>query len=279
PAGTFMMGEGMRDEVQYQQHCLDYGYWLAVYPVTFGHFQTFMDEDGYLSQKWWREANAAGYWTSKGYRDFYNAPGSSGEANEPVRGVSWYEGLAFCRWLNARWEKQLPAGFQLRLPTIAEWEKGARGGLEIPYRPAIGTISTIADFNHVIALDPNPIPRRSYPWGNEITLQHANIEKSGIEMISAVGLFSRGRTPYGCLDMIGNVYEWTTTRYNRGVRYAVDGRDLLARESEDTTILMGGGYYDASVEHFIKSGGRDGGSPDADLGRYGFRIVLSPFAL
>ena len=217
PPGPFMMGKGREDKEHYQQDCLDYGYWIARYPITFGHFRAFMDDNGYFTAEWWPEAIAVDYWTPRGYRDKYNAPRDTYDLNHPVVKLSWYEALAFTRWLNARWTDRLPAGYQLRLPTIAEWEKGARGGLEIPKKPVIRTLHQtnpneqgnqphrLLDTGH-LEMEANRFPHRNYPWPTPITPQHANIEESNIGQPSTVGLFPAGQTHlWPAFDMIGNV--------------------------------------------------------------------------
>jgi formylglycine-generating enzyme required for sulfatase activity len=92
----------------------------------------------------------------------------------PVVDISWHEAQKLCQWLS----EQLGAPY--RLPTEAEWEKAARGS-----------------------------DGRIFPWGNEFDPQRCNAKESGIGNTTPVDHYSNGASPYGVLDMAGNVWEWT----------------------------------------------------------------------
>ncbi|MEZ4679776.1 MAG: SUMF1/EgtB/PvdO family nonheme iron enzyme [Caldilineaceae bacterium] len=136
PAGPLRMGSKKgngpgEDPLAYEdeepQHELDLpdAYWLGRYPVTNAQFAEFVAAGGYANAAYWPEAAAHGYWRDGRFQD-ENQPRHLGEPftlpNHPVVGVSWYEALAYARWLT----EQLPAGWQARLPSEAEWEKAAR---------------------------------------------------------------------------------------------------------------------------------------------------------
>lgn len=105
-----------------------------------------------------------------------------GIANHPVVSVTWHGARAYCAWLTGVWRAagRIGADEEVRLPTEAEWEKAARG----------------AD-------------ARRWPWGNEWTDGLANTAEAGIGGTSAVDAYPAGASPYGALDMAGNVWEWT----------------------------------------------------------------------
>ncbi len=179
--------------------------------------------------------------------------------NEPVVWVSWPEALEFCRWLTARWreEGEIPADWTVTLPSEPEWEKAARG----------------------------PDGRR-FPWGDwsegEDAAGRANFEGAGIARVSAVGCFPAGRSPYGCEEMSGNVWEWTRSAWGKewsppDFRYPYmpeDGREDLEAGREMKRILRGGAFRHEQVVVSFR-----GGNLFDDRRDYvGFRVVLLPFS-
>jgi len=133
----------------------------------------------------------------------------------PVVNVSWLDAVAYCTWLSQRTDKSY------RLPTEAEWEKAARG------------------FNG-----------RRYPWGKKWDAALCNNVETGSKTTTPVGQFSPdGDSPFGCADMIGNVWEWCSSRYG-GTEVtptfmypydAKDGREDM--DIDDTRILRGGSFF------------------------------------
>ena len=149
----------------------------------------FMNDGGYEDYSFWlsdgwdavkkNEWKSPMYWEKDGdewiTRDF--AGKRKINPNEPVCHVSFYEASAYCKWANKR------------LPTEAEWEKAALWN----DKKEIKTI---------------------FPWGNEKpTESHANLLESNIWNCSNVGAYENGKSNYGCYQMIGDVWEWTSSEF------------------------------------------------------------------
>jgi formylglycine-generating enzyme required for sulfatase activity len=248
PPGPFMM-DGLQNE------CLCYSYWLARYPVTVTQFATFVETSGYRLQK----------------------PDSlQGLSNHPVVNIAWREALAFCDWLTGQWQQQdiLPEDWRVTLPSEAEWEKAARGGLEIPQQNLIRSINNIGAWQPSIARQANPLPQRRYPWGDKLDPQQANFDKTEIGTTSALGCFPEGVSLYGCQDMSGNVWEWTRSQ-DKGYPYdPADGRENLEMSDSISRVLRGGSFCN-NAEH-IRCAARVGLFPFVRLKDHGFRVLILP---
>gem|GEM_PF-808507 len=240
PAGAFICG-GDKD----QKKLTLPGFWIGKYPVTVAQFDQFVQAGGYTHPDYWAEAIEEKYWTQSGFKESYDdvsrtAPVDYGLPfslpNHPVVGVSWYEAMAYTRWLNqyllrcaagrsgSPWPELAAGKLKVALPTHEQWEKSARG-----------------------------IDGRTYPWGADPDSDRANTTESGIGTTSAVSCFPRGASPYGALDMSGNVWEWVLT----------DPFDLR------------GGSWNYSLR-LARCASRYWFDPDNWHDSRGFRICLSP---
>jgi iron(II)-dependent oxidoreductase len=163
--------------------------------------------------------------------------------------VTWFEALAFTRWLSATWQANgtLPEGWQVQLPSEAEWEKAARGGVAIPQSPQPVSASELATQAKrppgTLAMIENPLARRRYPWGDKPDPERANYQASQIGATNAVGAFAGGRTPYGCEEMAGNVFEWTRSQYAGYPYQADDGRERSEAVDRNTLMVFRGGSW------------------------------------
>ncbi|MBL8528313.1 MAG: SUMF1/EgtB/PvdO family nonheme iron enzyme [Burkholderiales bacterium] len=173
---------------------------IARFPITNAQFQCFIDDRGYETDEWWEGLE----------RMTPDRPRWSC-ANHPRETVSWYEAMAFCRWLDARLraKREVPRGWQVRLPTEQEWEKAARG-----------------------------TDGREFPWPGDFQDGLANIweTESRLEQTSAVGIYPHGASPYDALDMAGNVWEWCANKY--------DAKD---RSRDAPRVLRGGSWADDRI--------------------------------
>jgi formylglycine-generating enzyme required for sulfatase activity len=147
--------------------------------------------------------------------------------------------VTYVTWLQANDYAKWVGG---QLPTEAEWEKACRG-----------------------------TDGRIYPWSNETpTADLANFN-SNVGDTTPVGSYPQGASPFGVLDMAGNVWEWTASKYAGYPYTANDGREDLAGDAART--LRGGSWFNA--EFIVRCAARYGFDPDSRSVSYGFR-VLSP---
>jgi formylglycine-generating enzyme required for sulfatase activity len=153
----------------------------------------------------------------------------------PVVNVSWLDAQAYCGWLSRA------TGLSYGLPSEAEWEKAARG-----------------------------VDGRVYPWGDEFDPTLANTAEQGPGGTSAVGAFPGGASPYGVLDMSGNVWEWTSSIMKPYFYVAGDGRESL--EVAEAPRVVRGGSWDFNL-NFARAAFRLSGVPFVRDGFSGFRLL------
>ena len=169
--------------------------------------------------------------------------------DHPVASVSWPDALAYCRWLDAEvrdWPQTPPAlaerlraGWQITLPSEAQWEKAARG-----------------------------TDGRRYPWGDEMGRNRA-IAQSGAA--APAGSVPCPECPYGLLDMSGSVWEWTRSPYRP---YPFDEEDRGDLDADALWVMRGGSFTDPPRN--LRTTTRGGADPGARRPFIGFRVALSP---
>ncbi len=130
-----------------------------------------------------------------------------GAANQPVYTVSPQEADAYCAWLGRT------TGRSFRLPSEAEWEYAATGG-----------------------------DGRQFPWGDEWDPTRANTAEAGPLTTTPVGLFPQGASPFGVLDLAGNVEEYVADSYRPYPGADVIADDLVATYGDEYRIARGGSF-------------------------------------
>ena len=160
-------------------------------PVSNGDYLEFMNAGGYQDFRWWHSAGwekvnqeqwqAPLYWERLDgewmIRDFAGLHRVLEKLNEPVAHVSFLEASAYAKWAGKR------------LPTEAEWEKAAS------FSPASNS-------------------KREFPWGDSSPDESlGNLFENSLWGVAPVGAFPAGQSVYGCQQMIGDVWEWTTSDY------------------------------------------------------------------
>jgi formylglycine-generating enzyme required for sulfatase activity len=160
-------------------------------------------------------------------------------AQHPVTYVDWFDAVAFC----------LAAG--ARLPTEAEWEKGARG-----------------------------TDGRVYPWGDEHPEPARAIANAGAGAkhggTSEVEAHRDGASPYGLLDMAGNVWEWVSSAYAPYPYDSADGREDPG--SGSARVLRGGSYASLDARN-VRGAARSRSYPGRRSPHIGFRAAADPARL
>ncbi len=236
PAGSFEMGssdpEADDDETPHRVS-LD-SFQIGRYPVTVQEFEQFLRDDGYKKPRWWQGfPEMPGKWTEpRGWAD------QKDRRNHPVTGVSWFEAVAYCEWLSHN------LGSRVRLPTEAEWERAACGGQKL-----------------------------KYPWGDEDPdPSRANYGYEGSPgRTTPVGLYPRGATPEGILDMAGNVWEWVRDRYGKDYYKKAQERNPPGPPSGDTRVVRGVAWLYAPWD--LRRSFRSRFLPDARYVYLGFRCA------
>ncbi|MCB0009996.1 MAG: SUMF1/EgtB/PvdO family nonheme iron enzyme, partial [Anaerolineales bacterium] len=252
-------------------------------------FAAFVAAGGYDEGSYWLEAQRVDAWNHgrfKGWRDEqarvgpYRFGAPFDIANHPVVGVSWYEAVAFCRWLSE--QLNLPAEWQVQLPSEPEWEKGARGGLKVLVDPLIvGWTQVLDDLTPETMIRDNPAPRRLLPWlasnlATGLSGQDANYGQK-VGTTSAIGCYPRNRSPYGVAELIGNVWEWTRSQ-DGPLPYTIqDGREDFSKVTNESRLSLRGGDWYRGPER-QRCGARDWLNPFDWFNDLGFRIVLSPLS-
>jgi formylglycine-generating enzyme required for sulfatase activity len=211
-----------RDEEKPARRVWVDGFEMAVYQTRNRDFACFLEATGRPAPPQWGEASFA-------------------DPDQPVVSVSWFEAIAYCEWLTALF------GRPYRLPTEAEWERVARGGVE-------GALYTWGD-------EP-PLSRPDYPrrWGGIVS----GPRRVGEEPPNAFGIFDLGE----------NVHEWCADWYSKDFYPVSPERNPAGPASGERRASRGGSW-----RHHIKvsrCAARASIPPSFQYADYGFRVARNP---
>lgn len=191
PSGEFQMGSENAETPLHTVY-LD-AFYIDRYSVTNALYKKFVDSTGHSTPEYWDDPR-------------FSFP------DQPVVGVNWHDAEAYANWA------------EKRLPTEAEWEKAARGGL---------------------------VSKR-YPWGNDILHEDANYGPStdGISAPNHTLLVgSYAPNGYGLYDMAGNVWEWCSDWYAEDYYVNSPGKNPQGPDTGEAKVLRGGAWdYPASFQ-------------------------------
>ena len=253
PAGEFLMGSedssALWDQGPEHNVYLD-AFWIYKHEVTNAQFGAFLDAEG-------NQTEGGIPWLNAGDVDLFLSESGGqwvpdeGYEEHPVVEVSWFGAAAYCQWAGGR------------LPTEAEWEKAARG-----------------------------TDGRTFPWGNSpVTAKHANYcdancvyieirdddQDDGYSDTAPVGSYPDGASPYGALDMAGNVNEWVSDWYD-GNYYSQPGNSENPQgpSSGETRVVRGGSHWavDMLGYRLLNVTFRFMKIPNKTFPEYGFRCVV-----
>ncbi len=244
PAGEFQMGssaEKANDSEKPVHVVYVDAFYMDKYPVTNEQYKAFLDENPqWRKPQLFKNYIPADYHDGAYLRDWYRTNYPTGKADHPVTKVGWYAAMAYAQWVGKR------------LPTEAEWEKAARGGLE----------------------------RRTYPWGNSVDLSQANY------LHNVGGTTPVGRYPangYGLHDVSGNVWEWCLDAYDANFYLNSPGRNPFSdvntlewvtknfRSIQSPRVLRGGSWL--MDPQGVRVAYRFMGNPLDTHSAFGFRCV------
>ncbi len=218
PEGSFLMGNNgtsYSDDDEFPEHSVNLPeYWISKHEITRGQYRQFMKAGGYSESSYWSSEgwdwrvmvtrSQPAYWAE--VQDWGTGNFTQTE-NHPVAGVTYYEAEAFCNWAGGR------------LPTEAEWEKAARGTGD---------------------------PPNMWPWGGSWNVENSNnwldhnVAGGGYQkyQTAPVGSYPAGASPYGCMDMAGNLYEWCKDWY-----MTYPGNPNPIDYTDEYRSIRGGGWY------------------------------------
>ncbi len=206
-AGSFLMGSESGDADEQPPHRVYVNaFYMDVTEVSCARYAGFLEETGYPAHEMWDP--------------------KIDRPEDPVVGISWHDAAAFAAWAGKR------------LPTEAEWEKAARGGLK----------------------------QMRFPWGNEIDRKKTNYNSFGTAPVK-----SYSPNGYGLYDMAGNVWEWCRDWYGKEYYLIGTSKNPGGPGQGDRKVVRGGAWF--CNPDAVRAANRHKNNPDIGSFNIGFRCV------
>ena len=222
--GRFKFGEKPKNDQNWQDDEIKAPYWIDLYLVTNARYKAFIDAGGYETEKWWKKHGGWDWREEEGIiRPEYWNDERFNQSNHPVVGVSWFEAAAFCAWLS----EASKDAYEYHLPNEKQWERAARG-----------------------------TDGREYPWEGDFDPNRCNTRESGKGTTTRVDIYEDGKSPEGCYDMAGNVWEWTSDFFDN---------------DKDSYVIKGGSWIYTAEN--ARCANRDSNNPDSRFSSVGFRCA------
>jgi len=217
PAGSFMMGSNAEYERPVHRVTIDKPFAIGRYEVTFAEWSKCTDEGACNNHR----PNDRGW----------------GRGNRPVIDVSWGDAKAYAAWLSKK------TGQTYRLPSEAEWEYAARGGIKTPYW-----------------------------WGQDVGSRNANCQECNTGQASrTLPVGSMSPNPFGLFDTAGNAAEWVEDCWNDNYRGAPTNGTAWTSGQCRLRVLRGGAFDSQAL--YVGSGSRFRYDYDVRYSANGFRLV------
>jgi formylglycine-generating enzyme required for sulfatase activity len=238
PAGRFRMGDiqggGASDEKPVHRVSIKQ-FAMGKYEVTVGEYLRFVQATGTHAPEW--QEKGSEYNIRTGTDNHYKKLGSAlTNENHPIVGISWDDAVAYAEWLSQQ------TGKEYRLPTEAEWEYAARAGTDTKYW-----------------------------WGNDIGSNKANCYEDycgdRFEYTSPIGSFTAN--PFGLYDTVGNVWEWTCSKYEN--EYSGKEKRCISKNHARLPVVRGGSWFNGPRD--VRAASRFRGSRDGRSSYVGFRLA------
>ncbi|OFW13639.1 MAG: hypothetical protein A3F69_04870 [Acidobacteria bacterium RIFCSPLOWO2_12_FULL_66_10] len=253
PAGDFLMGSADAEDDERPVHRVFVSeFFIGRFAVTHDEYAQFVRATSYPApsirelpliaaggrDSIFRELSSPYAWS--------DGQPPAGQGSHPVVLVRYDDALAYCRWLSDE------SGRVIRLPTEAEWEKAARGGLE----------------------------GQRYPWGDDMSPSRCNFLTDPL-LKQQRGTRPTGTYPpnaYGLCDVSGNVWEWVSDWYDPDYYGFGVARDPKGSETGNLRVVRGGSWVNDDVS-MLRSAYRHKVPPDTYAHSIGFRVACNPNTL